>query len=349
MALITDYQMISKDCWEHILSYTTPEQVAALTSLSTFFKSIISTDNFWENQMHFPKFIAYKHIKQSKIGFKPKIRQIYQTKITALITANKNWIVAGDSDGKVIVWDLTTLKLINTLDYSKSSISALASNEKNLFSGDYEGQISIWDLNPLKHLKQIKLSFFSIKHLSLNDQFLFATTRNVDIFVFSADGMDWKKTFKFLNTDLFLTSKKIVISDENKNICIADLTLFKENYQINFSKITDLYSSCMTASDHFIFFGDCNKILKFDNLTNKFLSIVFGHNDTIFYMQTIDNKLLLSASVDNILKFHDIATGECLWSMLASFDNSKLITYSSDCGKLIFKDSDISMTIFDYS
>jgi WD40 repeat protein len=66
----------------------------------------------------------------------------------AAITPDDAFIVAGDSDGKINVWDLATGRLVRNLEGHKKLVLALAvtPDGRRIVSGSWDHTVRVWDL-----------------------------------------------------------------------------------------------------------------------------------------------------------------------------------------------------------
>ncbi|MGB9823251.1 caspase family protein [Thermodesulfovibrio sp.] len=75
---------------------------------------------------------------------------------SVVFSSNGKYIICGNSDGSIQIWDITTVKEIKTLKNHTYAISSLATSfdNKYLISGSWDGTVRIWDISTGKEIAQ---------------------------------------------------------------------------------------------------------------------------------------------------------------------------------------------------
>ncbi|HUU77072.1 MAG TPA: hypothetical protein VMX55_01915 [candidate division Zixibacteria bacterium] len=223
------------------------------------------------------------------------------------ISPDSTIVVSGYQSGVIRLWNITTSKIVMTLEGHKDKINSLVftPDGKNLISGSADRRLIVWDAFKGDLLKILRGHWGSVTCAAVNSMGTILASGSTDKRIKLWDiKKDWKK--------------------------IRDLKGHKDSIsKLMFSPSDDLLAS--SSWDHTILFWNFDKGEKIAELK--------GHFGPVFDMAfSIDGKRLFSCSSDGILKLWDVGQRKELkqitsikeaLSSIAIHPNGKLISWGA--------------------
>ncbi len=299
---------------------------------------------YWERFI--AKWIKYKPARMfdhgglfvGKTGFKARKWNVqsasidmeyigHEQGIISFERVNDNTIVSGGGDGRLIVWDETTGKVIKSIKGHREPIFdlALSNNGKLLAAGSWDGVISIWNTRTWEKINSFYKEGASAYTLafSSNDSYLVTglldkTLRLMEIktgrFVRELVGHTEPVTSIQIREDQILTSSwdgQIITWDWNSGL-ITDR--IQTSYPVFGASWVG--NEIVTAgSDRSIHFWDAK---------GKLVQSLDGHQAEITGLE-VDGKILMTTDVDGVTRLWDISTRSELYEHIQIGKNDWMV------------------------
>ena len=242
-------------------------------------------------------------------------------------TSNKQKLISGSSDGTIIVWDMTTLMPILTLQGSKSTIKRIITtfDEKRIIAAGWDNIVRIWDMESGQAIRVIRSHEQDIVGMALHPvgSKLFLSHKN-SITVWD---MDIVRT-KLSSTEIGEAISSMALSfDKTRLIVASGKTIRIHNAQTSkLIAVLEMQSdatSCLASipnSDGFVSSGWDGNIKVWDK-NGKFLYNLEGHASNVSCLAVSkDGSYLVSGSYDGTIKVWNIAERKLLRTMEKSHD-----------------------------
>ena len=275
------------------------------------------------------------------------------TKIIEIKEQNK--LVSSLINGQILIWDLYSNSLEQTINAHKSAIWCMIKlSNQNIVTGSSDKLIKIFDIinssEPLIKLKGHNGGIFCVGELEKNKIISGSEDRTIKI---------WD-----------LNTKKCILNLEDPNGSkINCLHILKDNRFIltggddNLIKIWNIYSNyipnvlsghectiwtlvSVTDDDSIIASGSSDNTIKIWDLLNlKCIFSLEGHGNTISSIKMLNNNLLVSSSWDQTSKIWNLRTKACIFTLkghkdiiwdVIQLESGDLATCSSDTNIIIW-------------
>ena len=225
------------------------------------------------------------------------------------INPSHTTIATTATDGVIKLWDISTGRILRTLDGHTSKVNALSfSNDgKLLVSGSYDKTIKVWEVSTGMNLQTLEGHTSPVQTVAFSPDDLIVASGSGD---FSQDSSDTSiKIWEVL-------SGKMIQSFEGHQKSTSTLT-FNSNGR------------------YLVSGGWDNKVILWSVSNKKKLREYSGHSEKINTVKfNPDGMSFASCSQDKTIKTWDIVSGELLYTLPDNLGNSNSFSYSVD-GKYI--------------
>jgi len=240
--------------------------------------------------------------------------------IRSLLVLNDEILVSGSEDKSIRIWNITNGQVIMTLNGHTDSVESLNLAENNSFlSGSRDKSIKTWQYDYIK--KEEIISFnktFSFQSeitcmKLINKETLAIGLKNGDIILFY---LNTKNIIKKLNHNSesivhleLLNDNTLISGNNNGSILLWNITIYKYKLFINESLLLllllnkEILASCSTA----------NYSINLWNTTNgQIIQSLRGHTNLVVSLIELENKLLVSCSLDKTIRIWNSTTGQAI-------------------------------------
>lgn len=268
------------------------------------------------------------------------------------ISENKDIILIGSTDGKIIAWDTRNPFLIDTTEILTKEISttvAITPNEDYYVIGIRAGEILVWDRKLNKKLKTISFRdygdelFMPISlDFSKDGQYLFVSSIIGTIYIID---MDTLKVINDFPAHLYSPINSIKIDNENNTFSTAsdDGTVKVWNYALLDSLIENHPQNYDYAH---VLKVDYNNSFA-ENLSPKH---IFSFEDEVWVITYSKNGYFLgTGSKDGSVKTWDIRDGKLVSSFINEGQIIGISFLKDSLNQLVFKRDKYSFDFFDNS
>lgn len=280
-------------------------------------RTLISVENnsikIWDISKNKSTFDKMEHLDISKIDSLDSVSCIK-------ILENKKMIISGASDNKIKIWDFKSQKLTKTLEGHIGRVSSINifNNGKSIISSSWDKTIKVWDMKNGKVLKNLRghTGLINCSVISQNEKFIISGGDDGIINVWDI------KNNKILQTLFHKGSiQHLIIKNDNKTI--------------------------ISVSNQFAF--DSFEDIKIWNLNTGQLLFTLLNRNTFSIIDidiSLNEKFLISSSLDGTIKMWDIKNGKLLKVITTSRAAISSIKISNDMKYLIVASFDKSINIW---
>ncbi len=240
---------------------------------------------------------------------------------TVAVTSNGEQIVSGSKDCIIHVWDITTGKKLKTMSGQKSEVYAVAltPNRKQVVSGLKDGTIRIWDLKTNKILRTLERHERTVYTVALtpNGKQIVSWLADNTIRIWdieSGENLRTVEKYKDFGKVIAVTSdiKQVVSGSREGTVFIYSLETGEVIRTLEGNKKA-VYSLAITPDEKKVIGcssdGAC---YIWDMESGRMIRTQEEQDDWIRALAVTNEKLVVSYSYNNIVRFRDIETGEIL-------------------------------------
>jgi len=186
-----------------------------------------------------------------------------------------NYMFTGGADRTILVWDLSTMQVVQKLEGHEGAVSSLVVDDerKRLFSGGWDNIILVWDLSasPIRELRTVRGPTSYVGTLRLQRGWLLAGEWNGTVHVYDAktlkrlDSLSTEHRGQLLDVLVHPASSSIITACQDKRILkwSADSFNFKDTLgEIGGSQHTDWVTSLALLSETRLLSGSRDRTLK---------------------------------------------------------------------------------------
>jgi F-box and WD-40 domain protein 1/11 len=207
-------------------------------------------------------------------------------------------IISGSRDNTMKIWDMKTMRCVNTLRYHTGSVLCLQYNSKYLVSGSSDCSIVVWDIHTLEDIRVLVGHTMPVLDVRLTDQHIVSSSKDCTIKIWDLETGELLRTL------------------EGHTAPVNSL---------------HIHEDCFVSAS-----GD-GEIRMWDIHTGGMIRIFKGHARGLACVQ-YDGKMIVSGSSDNSIKIWNAKTGECLKTLQnhtklvrsLALDNEHIVSGSYD-------------------
>ncbi|AFZ27544.1 WD40 repeat-containing protein [Cylindrospermum stagnale PCC 7417] len=234
--------------------------------------------------------------------------------ISVAVSADGKTLASSSADGTIKLWDITTGKLIKTLNHRYQVYGVAWNRDSKTLASVSGNEIIIWNVTTGKRLKT----------LTGSDGFWSVT---------------WSPNGKKLASGSW--DKTIRLWDANTGKIIKTLT----------GHTSEVYNVVWSPDSKTLASGSGDSTIKLWNgTTGKFITTLNGHRGTVYGLAwSPDSKTLASASTDRTIKLWNITTGELITTLTGHSDAVGSVDWSADGKTLASSSADNTIKLWDAS
>lgn len=229
-----------------------------------------------------------------------------------LVFASDTLLASGSGDNTIKIWNLVYKRIECSLQGHLGPVTSLAlSLDKNsLISGSEDGLIKVWEIYQNRAESTTKWSSDYVKSIAItpNGDKLIGGCNTGNICVWDIENQSLESTLIGHVGEVLtvkINSQGTRIASGANNIKIWNLNQRKEEFTIGYNIGTN-YALIFYREDELIS-GSQDGNIRFWDLSKKVLKNILEGYEPVFSISiTFDNKILASASADNLIKIWDL-------------------------------------------
>ena len=257
---------------------------------------------------------------------------------------DSKYIISGSYDKTIKIWDMAIGQCMHTLEGHTGSVYSVCTSpdSKYIISGSYDTTLKIWDLASAKCLQTLKghtKHVYSV-YISPDSKYIASGSEDSTVKIWDfVTGQCIKTiaehTMQVNNVGFSNNGKYIVSASDDGKIKIWDFDI-SQILQELFEPQTFYDRHISSSGKYFIVNGKEIEVRDFFNIAHK---QILGHSAAVNQtsVSVMNNKYLVSGCYDGTIIIRDIASGQCLQTLVTPYSFSEDISISTDSKYIMSK------------
>ncbi|KAF9429124.1 hypothetical protein BGZ76_001786 [Entomortierella beljakovae] len=258
-------------------------------------------------------------------------------------------IVTGSRDQTIKLWDLKTLKYIDTLRGHSQSVLCLQFNDKIMVSGSSDSTIIVWDMETRKPIRRLSQHTAGVLDVCFDDKYIVSCSKDTMIKIWDVETGALVRTMQGHRgpvNAVQLHKGQVVSASGDGMVKLWDIATGR---CIRDFIGHDRGLACVQFDGKTIVSGSNDKTIRiWDASTGRCLRVLTGHTDLVRTLHFANNKIV-SGSYDHSVKVWDMNTGQCTLDLNTDGHSSWVFDVQFSASRIISTSQDKNIIVWDFS